>query len=121
LKASTVALLVVGVALVAVLFFRAQLTKLFAPMNPAVTGVPQSTNTTTATQSSSGSTVGTGTFPVTVSSNPANIVSAFQQSGYFTALQQEGLTADIQNATNNPVAWLQGHPYLIQAYPTYFG
>jgi hypothetical protein len=54
--------------------------------------------------------------PVTVNSSPKEILNAFKQSPYWMQL-----TKPLQDqAAENPVAWLEGHPYLYSWYPTFF-
>ncbi len=55
-------------------------------------------------------------FPVCPSSPPSCILAAFQQSGYFSLLNQQQQAA----AQSDPVGWLNAHPYLYDAYPQYF-
>jgi len=55
-------------------------------------------------------------FPVCLSSPPECIFQAFLQSGYYYQLNPQQREA----ARSNPVGWLQAHPYLYSAYPSYF-
>lgn len=53
---------------------------------------------------------------VTVNSLPDKIVENFINCGYFL-----GLTDELeQQARQDPVSWLQGHPYLFAWYPQFF-
>lgn len=82
------------------------------------------TTTTSGGQTSVGSsTGGTAVTPgtpsptaVTTASDPAAILQAFKNSGYYYALNS---TYQAQ-ATADPRGWLAGHPYLYDTYPFYF-
>ena len=83
---------------------------------------PQSSSASTgsgSTSSSSDSSTSSSQ-AVTTSSSQNAIYNAFVQSGYISALQGEGLTADVAAARQNPSAWLTAHPYLYTQYPNYF-
>lgn len=54
--------------------------------------------------------------PVTIKSNPKTILQAFKASPYWTQLTKK----QQKQATANPVAWLESHPYLFFWYPTFF-
>jgi hypothetical protein len=56
-------------------------------------------------------------YPVSISSSPVRIIENFQDSGYFLALDNDGLEAQ---ARLDPVGWLRGHPYLCESYPEFF-
>jgi len=62
------------------------------------------------------------TFPVCPSSPSQCIIAAFQQSGYFSAL--ESLNSNYkqleQEAMANPSGWLSSHTYLYTSYSDYF-
>jgi len=62
------------------------------------------------------------TFPVCPSSPSQCIIAAFQQSGYFSAL--EALNSNYkqleQEAMANPSGWLSSHTYLYTSYSDYF-
>jgi hypothetical protein len=69
---------------------------------------------------SGGGSASTGGFPVTTNSDKATILAAFNASGYFNELRIAGLSEDVIDATADPAGWLNDHPYLYAAKPSYF-
>jgi len=119
---------IAGVILAAVAF-RTKLTSLLKSAQATIgssSTAPSGGVTPAITQNQTAQTSG-GTPPapqsglVNPSSSSSAIIQALNSIGYFSALQSEGLSADIQTAQNNPQAWIQGHPYLYQDYPSTFG
>jgi len=127
-KSGLIIAVVAGVVLVAVAF-RTKLTGLLKSAQATIGSSPTAPSggvTPAITQNQTAQTSG-GTPPtpqsglVNPSSSSSAIIQALNSIGYFSALQSEGLSADIQTAQNNPQAWIQGHPYFYQDYPSTFG
>jgi len=54
--------------------------------------------------------------PVTIKSNPKEILHAFKASPYWRHVTK----AQQKQAATNPVAWLESHPDLFTWYPSFF-
>lgn len=54
--------------------------------------------------------------PVTIKSEPKQILQAFKASSYWMQLTKALQT----QAAKDPIVWLESHPYLFSWYPSFF-